>query len=99
MLEQAGYANHSGEMREWYDGYRFGDLDIYCPWDVVNYVNSLLLDSSAAPKNYWENTSDNAVVRSLLDRADLDITDKYETLLGGGYIKVSIVDGLTYDMP
>lgn len=47
MLEQAGYEDRSGEMREWYDGYRFGDLDIYCPWDVVNYVNSLLLDSSA----------------------------------------------------
>ena len=72
--------------------------NIYCPWDVMNYVNNLLLEQSPEPKNFWENTSDNAIIRSFLDRTDFDVNDKFEVLLSGGYIKETIIESLTYDI-
>lgn len=98
LLEDTGLKSHREKIREWYDGYRFGDFDIYCPWDVMNHVQALLLNPASAPKNYWENTSDNAIIRTFLDRTDFDVNDKFETLLAGGYIKESIEENLTYDM-
>lgn len=98
LLLSAGLTGHAGKLREWYDGYHFGDYDVYCPRDVMNYVKDLLQDPSAVPKNYWENTSDNSIIRTFLKRTDFDIHDKFETLLSGGYIKETITDQLTYDM-
>jgi len=91
-------SSHEDEIREWYDGYCFGRLDVYCPWDVMNHINNLILDSSSKPKNFWENTSDNSVIRSFIDRTDFDANDKFEILMSGGYIKEKIAENLTYDM-
>ncbi len=98
LLADTGLTSCAGELREWYDGYHFGDYDVYCPWDVMNHVQNLLLDPASKPKNFWENTSDNAVIRTFLKRTDFDINDKYETLLSGGYIAESISENLTYDV-
>lgn len=98
LLEDAGFSEHGEKLRDWYDGYHFGEYDVYCPWDVMNHVKDLLLNPSMEPKNYWENTSDNSIIRMFLERTDFDIHDKFETLLSGGYIKETVTDQLTYDM-
>lgn len=98
LLADTNLTSYASELREWYDGYHFGDFDVYCPWDVMNHVQNLLLNPDSKPKNFWENTSDNAIIRSFLRRTDFDINDKYETLLAGGYIIESIEDNLTYDI-
>ena len=85
------------EVKAWYNGYHFGDFDIYCPWDVMNYVKDLCLDSKAKPKCYWNNTSDNAIIRSFIEYSGSSITKKLETLLAGEYILQTIDENLTYD--
>lgn len=97
LLQETGLADHGAELKEWYDGYQFGDFDVYCPWDVMNHVQNLMLDQSSKPKNFWENTSDNAMIRLFLDYTGLNVNEKFETLLAGGWIKASIVENLTYD--
>ena len=81
LLADTGLAPYAEEVREWYDGYHFGDFDVYCPWDVMNHVQNLLLNPDSKPKNFWENTSDNSIIRTFLKRTDFDINDKFETLL------------------
>lgn len=98
LLQAAELTDHAKEMKKWYDGYHFGSFDVYCPWDVMNHVNSLILNPDTPPKNYWENTSDNAIIRSFLDRTQFDIQEKFETLLAGGYITEKIENALTYDV-
>lgn len=98
LLADTDLASHAAEIQEWYDGYHFGNFDVYCPWDVMNHVRNLLLDPNSKPKNFWENTSNNAVIRTFLKRTDFDINDKYETLLAGGYITAAVEDNLTYDV-
>lgn len=98
LLKETGLSSYTKEIKEWYNGYLFGNIAIYCPWDVMNYVNNLLMKQSAEPKNFWENTRDNAIIRSFLDRADFAVNDKFEILLSGNYIKEKIVENLTYDM-
>jgi len=98
LLQAAELTDHAKEMKKWYDGYHFGNFDVYCPWDVMNHVNSLILNPDTPPKNYWENTSDNAIIRSFLDRTQFDIQEKFETLLAGGYITEKIENALTYDV-
>ena len=78
-------------------GYHFGNTEIYCPWDVLNYVNNILTNHTIAPKNYWEHTSDNAIVRSFLERTDFDVSEKFESLLNGNCIYENITENLTYD--
>ena len=78
----------------WYDGYHFGDVDVYCPWDVMNYVLDLQRKPDAKPLSYWKNTSDNAIIRSFIDYAGSSITQKLETLLSGGYIVLQVHDEL-----
>ena len=84
-------------IKSWYDGYHFGDFDVYCPWDVMNYIRDLKIDPSARPSSYWKNTSDNAIIRSFIDFAGGNITRKLESLLSGGYIIQRVDDMLTYD--
>ena len=98
LLSDTGFLDHAEEMKEWYDGYRFGEEEVYCPWDVLSYVSDLRKNPNKRPENYWKNTSHNDIVRSFIDRADLAVTDKFETLLAGGYVKVKICEDLTYDL-
>ena len=97
LLEDSGTTGHAEDIKAWYDGYHFGDLDIYCPWDVMNYLRDLQNDPNAEPASYWENTSDNAIIRSFIDYAEDSISEKLETLLSGGYIVQKIRENLTYD--
>ena len=89
--------SHADDFKHWYDGYHFGDFDVYCPWDVMNYLRDLQHDPDARPASYWRNTSDNAIIRSFIDYAGPSITKKLETLLSGGYIIQKIDENLTYD--
>ena len=86
ILEDAGAEEHSESVKKWYDGYHFGNFDVYCPWDVMNYILELQHNPKAKPASYWKNTSDNAIIRSFIDYAGSNITKKLETLLSGGAI-------------
>ena len=97
ILKDADIFNQSENIRKWYDGYHFGDVDVYCPWDVMNYVLDLQRKTDAKPLSYWKNTSDNAIIRSFIDYAGSSITQKLETLLSGGYIVQQVDENLTYD--
>ena len=77
--------------------YHFGSFDVYCPWDVMNYLLDLQSDPNVEPGSYWKNTSDNAIIRTFIDYAGSSITQKLETLFAGGYILQRIDDSLTYD--
>ena len=66
ILLDAGTASHAQQVKAWYDGYHFGEYDIYCPWDVMNFVRDFQFDATVKPASYWKNTSDNAIIRSLL---------------------------------
>ena len=97
MLAFYHLENRFAETKEWYDGYHFGNVDVYCPWDVMNYVLDLQRKPDAKPLSYWKNTSDNAIIRSFIDYAGSSITQKLETLLSGGYIVQQVDENLTYD--
>ena len=97
ILEDANCQEYAADIKNWYDGYHFGDLDVYCPWDVMNYLRDLQRNSKAKPASYWKNTSDNSIVRSFIDYAGRSISRKLETLLSGGYILQRIEENLTYD--
>lgn len=97
ILQDADIIEQSENIKKWYDGYRFGDVEVYCPWDVMNYILDLQYDPKAKPAGYWRNTSDNAVIRSFIDDAGSSITKKLETLLAGDYIVENIDENLTYD--
>jgi len=97
ILRDADAMEHSEDLKFWYDGYHFGDVDVYCPWDVMNYMRDLQYNPDVRPASYWKNTSDNAIVRSFIDYAGNTITRKLETLLSGGYITQQIDENLTYD--
>lgn len=97
LLQDAGLSHHAQEIREWYDGYHFGDFDVYCPWDVVNHVNQLLLNPKTKPAGYWKNSSDNAIIRSFIEYSGDAVTKKFETLLAGGTVVQRVEEDLGYD--
>ena len=97
ILEDANCQEHAADIKNWYDGYHFGDLNVYCPWDVMNYLRDLQRNPKAKPASYWKNTSDNSIIRSFIDYAGRSISRKLETLLSGGYILQRIEENLTYD--
>ncbi len=97
ILKDAGLTDYLAVIKEWYDGYHFGDCDVYCPWDVMNYVERLMLNPKAKPSGYWKNSSDNGIIRSFIDFAGDAITKKFETLLSGGYVVQRVEDDLTYN--
>ena len=97
ILKDADCQEHAADIKNWYDGYHFGDLDVYCPWDVMNYLRDLQRNPKAKPASYWKNTSDNSIIRSFIDYAGRSISRKLETLLSGGYIIQKIEENLTYD--
>ena len=96
LLEFYGLSAYKDVIRDWYDGYRFGDTDVYCHWDVINYCDELLAAPSAPPKNYWANTSGNDLVRRMLKNASLTTKNEVEELLNGEKITKRIKQELTY---
>ena len=97
LLLDADMLDRASQIKAWYDGYHFGASDVYCPWDVMNYLLDCQKKPDARPIGYWKNTSDNAIIRSFIDYAGSNITMKLEALLSGGYILQHVEENLTYD--
>ena len=97
LLADANAEAYADTIRTWYDGYHFDTADVYCPWDVISYLYDLQRNPQAKPVSYWRNTSDNSIIRSFIDYASSNITEKLETLLAGGFIVQKVDDSLTYD--
>lgn len=96
MLRFYDLSSYRDVIHDWYDGYCFGDTDVYCPWDVINYCDELLAAPSAPPKNYWANTSGNDLILRMLKKADQTTKDEVEELLNGGQITKRLKQELTY---
>ena len=96
LLEFYGLSSYKDMIRDWYDGYHFGDTDVYCPWDVINYCDELLADPGAEPENYWANTSGNDLIRRLLKKANQSTKSDVEQLINGETITKTIRQELTY---
>lgn len=96
MLAYYGFMEKYDAVREWYDGYHFSSLDIYCPWDVVSYCHALKMQPAMEPQNYWVNTSSNDIVRRFINKADAATKDEIEQLVNGGTIRKRIKQELTY---
>lgn len=96
VLKCYGLSSYKNVIRDWYDGYRFGNVDVYCPWDVLNYCDELLINPEAEPENYWANTSGNDLIRRLLKKADQTTRDEIEELINGSNIVKEIRQELTY---
>ena len=96
MLEYYGFSQQYGAVKEWYDGYLFGNLGIYCPWDVINYCGDLRDGSVTEPQNYWVNTSSNDIIRRFLSKAKTADRNDIEQLVNGSSIKKTIRQELTY---
>lgn len=97
LLAAYNLDSHFTEIKEWYDGYHFGNADVYCPWDVINYVDLLRFEPTAKPQDFWSNSSGNALVRRFIDKADVQTKDEIERLIAGEYIQKEISQELTYD--
>lgn len=96
MLDYYGFADKSEDIREWYDGYRFGSTDIYCPWDVINYVSLLLADPLAKPQAFWINTSGNDIIRRFISMATGSTRREIERLVDGESVAKPVNQNLTY---
>lgn len=96
ILEYYGLASQYHAVKEWYDGYLFGNLGIYCPWDVINYCADLRDGSVSEPQNYWVNTSSNDIIRNFISKATASTKSEIELLMNGGSIKKQIRQELTY---
>ena len=97
LLEAYHLESHMEETKEWYDGYHFGNADIYCPWDVISHVDRLCGEPTAAPQAYWINTSGNDLVKRFIEKADKTTRDEIEALIAGELIEKPIRLELTYD--
>ena len=98
LLDAAELQDALPEMKKWYDGYLFGSKEIYCPWDVINHVRALMTDPDAKPGNYWIDTSHNNIIRRFIDHPQINVNEKFETLLAGGVIQEPVREDLTYDI-
>ena len=96
LLEYYGFMEKYDAIKKWYDGYRFGKLEVYCPWDVVSYCHALRMEPSTEPQNYWVNTSSNDIIRRFLSRAKTADRNDIEQLINGNSIKKIIHQELTY---
>ena len=97
LLDDYNLTEHYGETKEWYDGYRFGSVDVYCPWDVINHVDRLCGEPNAEPQAYWINTSGNDLVRRFVDKADKTTQGEIERLIAGEAIEKAVRLELTYN--
>ena len=96
LLMDYGLQDHFAEAKEWYDGYRFGNADVYCPWDVINYAKKLHTDPNAEPQTFWINTSSNDLVREFVEIADKNTQNEIERLIAGEMIEKNVRLELTY---
>ena len=96
MLEYYGFMERCDAIKEWYDGYHFSGLDIYCPWDVISYCHALKMNFSIMPQNYWVNTSSNDIIRKFINKAKSVTKSEIELLIDGGSVKKKIRQELTY---
>ncbi len=97
ILEDYNLTDAYDDVKKWYDGYRFGDADVYCPWDVISHCDKLLEKPDAVPRPYWDNTSSNQLVRHFIDLADTTTKHDIERLIAGETIEKKITENLTYD--
>ena len=97
LLDDYNLTAHYGETKEWYDGYHFGSVDVYCPWDVINHVDRLCGEPNAEPQAYWINTSGNDLVRRFVDKADKTTQGEIERLIAGEAIEKAVRLELTYN--
>lgn len=98
LLSYYGLDDKYEVIKNWYDGYQFGDADVYCPWDVINYVDRLRGKKTLAPQNYWINTSGNDAVRYLIHKmGDGVLKSEIETLVAGDTVEKEIHEDLTYN--
>lgn len=97
LLESYGLLEHISETKEWYDGYHFGDADVYCPWDIINHVDRLCGEPDAEPQSYWINTSGNGLVKRFIGKANKTTRDEIERLVSGETIEKQVSLELTYD--
>lgn len=97
LLSYYHVENRLKEVKEWYDGYRFGNVDVYCPWDVINHVDRIRDDPDARPEAYWVNTSSNSLVKRFVDKANKTTRSEIERLIDGESIEKQIRLDLTYD--
>ena len=97
MLNYYDLSGHCTEVKEWYDGYQFGNTEVYCPWDVICYCKKLYADPNAKPEDYWSNTSGNAIVRRFINRADSQTKNDIERLIAGETVTKEIHQELTYN--
>lgn len=97
LLDFYGRGNRMDTVKQWYDGYRFGDTGVYNPWSVLNYVKALYVNPDALPEPFWSNTSSNTIVRDLISRADAVSKEEIETLIDGGTIVKPVHEDITYE--
>ena len=97
MLADAGMPERMQDFKEWYDGYIFGNSEIYCPWDVLEQVNHLLGDPKVHMIPHWMGSSDNLILRQMLDNPAMDVEEEISALLSGGIVTASLNDNVTYD--
>ena len=97
MLEYYDLSDRMPDMKRWYDGYRFGDVEIYNPWSVLSFISDLREKRTSSPKPYWSNTSSNSIIKSLIETADLKTKSQIEDLIDGGVIRSIIHEDVTYE--
>lgn len=97
LLSDTGFSDHEANIKEWYNGYHFGNIDVYCPWDVLNYMNDLQVNPTAQPKAYWINTSGNAILKKFFRKSSRTTKMEIEKLIAGESIKKKLNDQLTYN--
>lgn len=97
LLESYQLLEHFSDVKEWYDGYRFGTTDIYCPWDVINYADQLIHEPGVMPQTYWINSSGNDLVKRFVNQADKTTRDEIEQLVAGEIVEKKIRLDLTYE--
>lgn len=96
MLTYYGLAEHFEGIKQWYDGYRFDEKEIYNPWSIINYVHDLTIRPTSFPKAYWSNTSSNSIIRELVERADKETREEIEQLIAGETLEKPVHEDITY---
>ncbi len=89
--------NHFNDIKEWYNGYMFGNTKIYNPWSILNFLDEAIVNPSTLPKPYWSNTSSNSIIKDLISKGDSDTREKIELLINGGSVEKIIYEDITYE--
>ena len=97
FLEVYGIPDRRDEVKEWYDGYLFGNTEVYNPWSIINYVYDIVHKNTEFPKPYWSNTSSNSIIRELIEKADDKTKSELEMLIAGGTIEKPVHEDITYE--